>query len=472
MTAEPRHNLVVIGGGAAGLAAARTGAGLGARTLLVADGPIGGDCTFTGCVPSKTLIEHAARGASFAQAMTAVRDAIQTVAATETAEALRGEGIEVLSGVAVFRSREEIRVGGRGLAAGPCVIATGAHPAVPAVPGLADLPYLTSETVFDLYEPPRSLAVLGGGATGCELAQAFHRLGVEVTVVEGAARLLPGEAPEASAIIAEVFAREGISVRTGARVVAAAGAADGGIRLQLADGGPVEAQRLLVAAGRAPATGGLGLDRAGVRTGDRGHVVTNARLGTTAPGVYAAGDVTGRLQLTHAAYAMGRVAARNALGGRRQATYSEDGTPRVVFTDPEVAQVGLTESEAGDAGLDARVAYLPMSELDRAITSGHTDGFVALIAGPRRLVGHRGGGRVLGATIVAARAGEMIHEPALAIRTGMFTGRLAQTTHAYPTWSIAVQQAAAQFFGTYGGRTARAIDGRTKARWAMPAPGR
>jgi pyruvate/2-oxoglutarate dehydrogenase complex dihydrolipoamide dehydrogenase (E3) component len=431
MTTDQGHDLIVIGGGAAGLAAARTGAGLGARTLLVAEGPIGGDCTFTGCVPSKTLIEHAARGASFAEAMTAVRDAVQTIAATETADVLRGEGIEVLPGRAVFL--------------------VGARPAVPSVPGLGGLPYLTSETVFGLEERPRSLAVLGGGTTGCELAQAFHRLGVRVDVVEAADRVLPGADPDASEVVADVLAREGLTVRTGAGVVAAE-AASGGVRLRLAGGAVVDADRLLVAVGRAPATAGLGLDAAGVRTGGTGHVITDRRLATTARGVYAAGDVTGRLQLTHAAYAMGRVAARNALGGRRRAAYADDGVPWVVFTDPEVAQVGLTETEAGP---DARVVYLPMTELDRAVTAGRTDGFVKLVAGPRRLLGHRGGGRLLGATIVAARAGEMIHEPALALRTGMFTGRLAQTVHAYPTWSIAVQQAAAQFFGGHGGRTAR-----------------
>ncbi|TDE35700.1 FAD-dependent oxidoreductase [Actinomadura sp. 6K520] len=454
MTTGSGHDLIVLGGGAAGLAAARTGAGLGARTLLVADGPIGGDCTFTGCVPSKTLIEHAGRGASFTEAMAAVRGAIQAIAATETAEVLRGEGIEVLSGRAAFRSRRMVAVGARELRAGSFVIATGARPAVPPVPGLADVPYLTSDTVFGLDDPPRSLAVLGGGTTGCELAQAFGRLGVEVTVVEAADRLLPQADPDASGVIADVFAREGITVRTGTGVVAA-GAASGGVRLELSGGDPVEAQRLLVAVGRTPVTDGLGLDAAGVRTGDTGRVITGRRLATTAVGVYAAGDVTGRLQLTHAAYAMGRVAARNALGGRRKASYRDDATPRVVFTDPEVAQVGLTVAEAVEAGLDARVAELPMSDLDRAVTAGRTDGFVRLVAGPRRLLGHRGGGRVLGATIVAARAGEMIHEPALAMRTGMFTGRLAQTVHAYPTWSIAVQQAAAQFFGAYGGRTAR-----------------
>lgn len=224
------------------------------------------------------------------------------------------------------------------------------------------------------------------------------------------------------------------------------------MRLEFERGEPVEAERLLVAVGRVPVTDGL----AGLGLDGRGHIEVDRHLATSLPGVYAAGDVTGLMPFTHAAYAMGRIAAANALG--RKETFTTAGIPRVVFTDPEVAQVGLTEHEADGT---ARVAYLPMSEVDRAITADATDGFVKLIAGPRRLLGYRGGGRVLGATIVAARAGEMIHEPALAIRTGMFTGRLAQTVHAYPTWSIAVQQAAAQFFGTYGHRTARPATDRT-----------
>jgi pyruvate/2-oxoglutarate dehydrogenase complex dihydrolipoamide dehydrogenase (E3) component len=207
-----------------------------------------------------------------------------------------------------------------------------------------------------------------------------------------------------------------------------------------------------VPAGRRPVTDGLDLDRAGVTRDDRGHIVTDDHLATTAEGVYAAGDVTGRMPFTHAAFAMGRLAAGNALSRRRR-RYDSTATPWVTFTDPEVARVGITEAAAAARG--GRVAHLPMSEMDRAVTAGRTDGFITLIAGPRRLLRHLGGGQIVGATIVAARAGEMIHEPALAMATNMFTGRLAEATHAYPTWSYGIQLAAAQFFVPIGGRRAR-----------------
>jgi pyruvate/2-oxoglutarate dehydrogenase complex dihydrolipoamide dehydrogenase (E3) component len=225
----------------------------------------------------------------------------------------------------------------------------------------------------------------------------------------------------------------------------------------LGPGERIAADRLLVATGRQAVADGLGLADAGVRLDERGCIATDRHLATTAPGIYAAGDVTGRMPFTHAAFAMGRMAARNALRRRRMraAAFETSAIPWVVFTDPEVAQVGLAEAQAATAHAGARVAFLPISEVDRAVTAGRTEGFVKIIAGRRRVLGAAGGGRVLGATIVAARAGEMIHETALAMRTGMFTGRLAQTTHAYPTWSLAVQQAAAQFFGQFGGRTAR-----------------
>jgi pyruvate/2-oxoglutarate dehydrogenase complex dihydrolipoamide dehydrogenase (E3) component len=459
----PVHDLIVIGGGAAGLAAARTAAAGRARTLLVSEGEIGGECTFTGCVPSKTLIEHAARGAPFDDAMAAVRKAVAAIAATETAAVLEGEGIEVVRGRAAFVSAGEIEVGGRRFRGRRYVVATGSRPAVPPVPGLAAVPYLTSEDVWELTRQPASLAVLGGGATGCELAQAFRRLGTAVTVVEEAGRLLTAADPRAARVIGDVFRRDGIDLRTGASATAVEPDGDGA-RLTLASGATVPAARLLVAAGRSPVTAGLAAEAAGIRLDERGYVLTGPDLATTAPGIYAAGDVTGRMPFTHAAYAMGRLAARNALRRKPSrrgvfsatfgTSFSTAAIPWVVFTDPEVAQVGLTEAEAaGRRG--ARVAYLPMSEADRAVAADATDGFVTLIAGPRRLLGGAGGGRVLGATIVAARAGEMIHEVALAMRTGMFTGRLAQAVHAYPTWSLPVQQAAAQFFGEYGGRTAR-----------------
>ena len=458
------YDLIVVGGGAGGMAAARAGVRAGARTLLVQDGPIGGDCTFTGCVPSKTLIEAAARGEPFPRAMARVHATVAAIAATEDTAVFRREGVAVVHGRARFRRRREVEVDGRRFRARRFVLATGARPRIPEVPGLQQVAYLTSETVFDLSALPASLAVLGGGPLGCELAQSFARLGAQVTVVQSGDRLLPREEPEASQVVTDVFRREGIDVRLRRRVTQVTPVApitpgdgdagsDRGACLLLGSGETVRAQVLLVAAGRVPVTDGLDLDAAGVAVDDRGFIRTDEHLATTAPGVYAVGDVTGRLQLTHAADEMGRLAAANALGRYRWRRFDPSRTPWVTFTAPEVARVGMTEAQAAAHG--GRVAYLPMTEVDRAVTAGQTDGFVKLIAGPRRLLGRLGGGRVLGATIVAGRGGEMIGQPALALRTGMFPGRLARTTHAYPTWSTAVQQAAAQFFLEIGGRHAR-----------------
>jgi pyruvate/2-oxoglutarate dehydrogenase complex dihydrolipoamide dehydrogenase (E3) component len=466
-------DVIVIGGGAAGLGAARAAAASGASVLLVSEGEIGGECTFTGCVPSKTLIEAAARGVSFGEAMTAVRRSVGMIAAAETAEVLAREGVTVLRGQAEFTAPLTLSAAGRALRARGFVIGTGSQPAVPPVPGLAQAGYLTSETIWGLDVLPARLAVLGGGAVGCELAQAFARLGSQVTLIEAAPRLLPAADPAASQVIAEVLRAEGISVRTG---TAAASARRHGqaVAVTLASGQDLAAGRLLVAAGRQPVTGHLGLDAAGVRLDERGCVITDRHLATTARGIYAAGDVTGRMPFTHAAFAMGRIAARNALRSRRAAPARFDAVPIpwVVFTDPEVAQVGLTETQAASAHSGARVAFVPMGEVDRAVTAGRTEGFVKIVAGGRPVLGKAGGGRVLGATIVAVRAGEMIHEPALAMRTGMFTGRLAQAVHAYPTWSLAIQQAAAQFFGEFGGRSARPAraDARATDAGEQPAP--
>jgi pyruvate/2-oxoglutarate dehydrogenase complex dihydrolipoamide dehydrogenase (E3) component len=449
-------DLIVIGGGAAGLGAARAAAVSGANVLLASEGEIGGECTFTGCVPSKTLIDAAARGAGFAEAMAAVRRSVGAIAATETAEVLGREGVTVLRGHAEFTAPLTLSVVGQELRARRFVIGTGSLPAVPRVPGLARADYLTSETIWELANLPARLAVLGGGAVGCELAQAFARLGSEVTIIEAAPRLLPAADPAASQVIAGVLRAEGIGVHTGT-AAASARRADQAVTVTLASGEELTADRLLVATGRRPVTGHLGLDAAGVVLDESGYIVTDGHLATTAPGIYAAGDVTGRMPLTHAAFAMGRIAARNALRPRHavRARFDPVPIPWVVFTDPEVAQIGLTEMQAALAHPGARVAFLPIGEADRAVTAARTEGFVKLIAGRRPVLGTAGGGRVLGATIVAARAGEMIHEPALAMRTAMFTGRLAQAVHAYPTWSLAIQQAAAQFFGEFGGRTAR-----------------
>ncbi|MGH9064879.1 MAG: dihydrolipoyl dehydrogenase family protein [Acidimicrobiales bacterium] len=461
------YDLLVIGGGAGGLGAARAAARRRARVALVHHGPIGGECTFTGCVPSKALIEAAARGATFHEAMAAAHRAIEAIAATETREALAREGIEAVPGWARFLSPSTVDVDGRALHARRVVVATGAGPALPPVPGLGGIRCLTNETVFALEALPASLVVLGGGPVGAELAQAFARLGARVTVVEALDRLLPREEPEASAVVAQAFSSEGIDVRLGSPVagvdpltgvdplagldpLAGAGPA---ARLHLGDGTSVDAGSVLVATGRSPRTDGLGLEEAGVELDQRGFIVTDDHMATTARGIWAVGDVAGRLQLTHAADEMGRVAVANAFAPLPYRRFRADRVPWVTFTSPEVARVGLTEAEA--AGLGARVAEVPMAEVDRAVAAGDTRGFCKLVVGPRKLLGNLAGGRVLGATVVAARGGEVVHEAALAMRAHLFPAQLALTTHAYPTWSMAIQQAASQCFIGVGGRRAR-----------------
>lgn len=448
-------DLVVIGGGATGIGAARTARSKGASVVMVERGRIGGDCTFTGCVPSKAVIEAAERGDSFANTMAQAHRAVEQVAATESAAVLRHEGIDVVEGVARFTSPGTIDLDGKRVRTDRVVIATGARPAVPPIPGIESVEYLTNETLFDLSSLPSSVAVLGGGPLGVEMAQAFARLGSDVTIIESADRLLPREERLASATLGRVFTESGIAVRTGSTVEKVERLDNApGVRLHLADASVVEAQALLVAVGRTPTSDGLGLDAAGVAVDRQGFVQVDDRLRTTARGIFAAGDVAQRLQFTHVAYATGRIAALNALSRVPVHRFRSAAVPWVTFTGPEVARVGLTEAEAAARG--ARVAFLPMTEVDRAIAAGRTDGFVKIIAGPRTLLRGTAGGRLLGATIVAPRAGEMIHEIVLGMRAGMFPARLALTTHAYPTWSMAVQQAAAQFFGEIGGRSARA----------------
>lgn len=462
--------LCVIGGGAAGLAAAFQARRRGAEVTLVERDRLGGDCTWTGCVPSKGLLDRARDVAAArrqgcddsgndARILEEARTVVAAIAADESAPVLQRLGVRVRLGDAAFTAPGRVSVDGEPVDADRVVLATGAQAAVPTIPGLEAARPLTNATVFDLPRAPARLAVLGGGPVGVELGQAFARLGSRVTLLEARAQLLPREDPEAAAVLGGVLAAEGLDVRTGAHVTRVSRDAEA-VRLELADGAVVDADELLVATGRVPVTDGLGLERGAIRTDARGFVQVDDRLRTSANAVWAAGDVTGAPPLTHLAYDQGALAADNALR-RRARRFDGRVMPQAIYTDPEVARVGMTEADAAErVGDAARVAKVAFRRVDRGRIADRTEGFVKLIAGPRRPTGRLGGGQLLGATIVGPTAGDMIAECALAMRTRMLVGRLAQTVHPYPSWSLAVRQAAAQFFRAEAGGRARPPRGR------------
>lgn len=445
-------DLVIIGGGAAGLGAARAARRRNASVTLVSDGPLGGDCTFSGCVPSKTLLSAARRGLDFSDAMIEVQRVISSIATNENIDVLKGEGVNVVSGRGRFVDATSLDVEGTMLHSRRFIVATGAGPLVPPIPGLDSVPILTNENVFAQSKAPGHLAILGGGPVGIEMAEAFALLGSTVTVVEAATRVLPREEPETSEVITAYLEQLGVKMLTGTSCtsVSQLGRAT---QLEFDSGPPVVADALLVAVGRIPSSRDLGLERVGVAVDARGFVEVNTRMRTSLPHIFAAGDVALPLQFTHVADETGRIAAANALSRVPLRKFHPEWIPMVTYTSLEVARVGVVEQQAPK---NSRVAYLPMTEFDRAVMSGEERGFVKIIVTPRRLSGNLAGGAVTGATIVAPRAGEMLQEIVLAMRARMWPARLATATHAYPTWSLAVQQTAAQFFGEFGGRIARA----------------
>lgn len=444
------HDLIIIGGGTAGLGAARNAAIAGAKPLLITDGPIGGDCTWTGCVPSKTLISQAKQNIAFSDAISTVHRIVEEIAATENADVLRVEGIDVVEGRGVIASPGEVVVNAQRYRASNIVIATGSRAAVPPIPGLDDVAYITNEDLFDLTSLPPRLGIIGGGAIGCEMAMAFAGFGSAVTIFEGASRLLPVEEPDASAVVERAMVHAGVSLQLGS-LVQGVRSDDEGIHVEV-DGISTVVDTLLVAAGRTPNTRGLGLVDLGMNVTNSGHIVVDEKLRTSVSGISAAGDVIGLLPFTHSADEQARMASAHALGKGARWKYDASTTPWVTFTTPEVARVGLTEN---DSPKGSRVAHLPLHHVDRAITEGRTDGFVKLIAGPKPFTRGFLGGQIVGATIVADRAGEMIHGPTMAARLGMFVGRLAQVTVPYPTWTTAIQQAAGMFFQPISGLEAR-----------------
>ncbi len=433
-------DLLVVGGGTAGIVGAKTAARLGARVLLVERERTGGDCLWTGCVPSKALLAAAGVAASarngyrfgievaevavdFAKVMGHVRASIQHIAPVDSVEALEKASVCVRTATARFTGPDSAEIDGTTVRFRQALVATGASPAVPPIPGLSEVDYLTSETVWGLSELPAELVVLGGGSIGCELGQAFARLGSSVSVVEGASRILPREDPPASAAVARALVDDGVELHTGSGVTRAERVSPGAGVLHLESGQQVPFSRLLVAVGRAPRTSDIGLAAAGVEIDDRGFVVVDDLLRTTNPRVWAAGDLTGHPQFTHTAGVHASLAASNAiLGVRRKVDLTAE--PRVTFTDPEVAAVGL-ETDRVPPGL--RTIDWSHSHVDRAVAEGTFGGFARLVIDKR--------GRVLGATVVGPRAGETLGELTLAITRGLTTRDLAGVTHAYPTYN-------------------------------------
>lgn len=447
------YDLVVIGGGTAGLVSAMGAAGLGARVALVEQHLLGGDCLNSGCVPSKALIRSArvvgearrsgALGVAlgspqvdFPAVMRRMRERRAEIAANDSAERFARAGIDVFFGEGRFTDRRTVIVGDARLRFSRAVIATGGRPTAPPVPGLDGVAFLTNETVFSLTELPRRLLVLGAGPIGCELAQAFARFGSQVTLMDLAPRVLPREEADASALVAGQLVADGITLSLGATLerVERAGSA---IRVHLQDrdrdaAAPVvhEGDALLVAAGRAPNVEGLHLDAAGVAA-TRDGVVVDDRLRTSNPRVYASGDVASAYKFTHAADALSRIVLQNALFyGRRKASALV--IPWVTYTDPEVAHVGVTSADVERSGGRLRTITIPLSDVDRAVLDEATGGFVRV---------HHERGVIRGGTIVAPHAGEIIGELAYAMTHGGTLSKLSGVVHPYPTQAEALRKA-------------------------------
>ena len=443
-TPTGRYHLVAIGGGTAGIIAALGAAGLGARTAIVERHLLGGDCLNFGCVPSKALLRaarsayqvaHAARFGQhvgnvplpdFGQVMERLRQLRAHISRHDSARRFASLGVDVYLGNATFTGPTTLEVDGQTLEFRRAVIATGARAAHPAIPGLQEVGYLTNETVFSLTTLPRRLIVIGSGPVGCELAQAFRRLGSEVHLVNRSEGVLPKEDPVAAAIVQSQFQREGLHLHLGWTIARAEATGDSK-SLVIERGGEKKkliADAILVGVGRSPNVEGLGLEAAGVQYTTQG-VAVNDRLQSTNRRIFAAGDVCSRHQFTHAADAMARICIQNALFlGRKK--LSSLIVQRCTYTDPEVAHVGLTPAEARQQGIEIDSFRADLSEVDRAILDGETEGFA--VVQTRKGTGHLGG-----ATIVASHAGEMIGEITLLMTRRLSLGTLAGVIHCYPT---------------------------------------
>jgi pyruvate/2-oxoglutarate dehydrogenase complex dihydrolipoamide dehydrogenase (E3) component len=452
-TPRDRYDLVVLGAGTGGLVSAAIAVGLGARVALIERSLMGGDCLNVGCVPSKSLLRAArawseareaearfggpaAPGAGdFGAAMERMRRIRAELSPLDSAPRFRDLGADVFLGDGRFTGPDRLEVNGKTLRFRRAILATGGRAALPDVPGLRDAAPLTNETIFTLTELPPRLLIVGGGPIGCELAQAFARFGSRVALVESAPRLLPRDDPDAARIVKAALERDGVAVRVGAQLQGVA--RDGMLRrARVAVGGTEEeitAEQILVAAGRMPNIEGVGLEVAGVRSGPRG-VETDDRLRTTSTRIFAVGDVNGRMAFTHAADAQARIAVQNALFfGRKKA--SDLVVPWCTYTSPEVAQVGIDDDEAARHGNRVETITIALEEVDRARIDGDGEGFLR--------VHLRGGSdRIIGATVVAPHAGDLIAPLVAAMTAGIGLDRLGSSIHPYPTLADLVRRAA------------------------------
>lgn len=450
------YDLVVLGAGSAAFAAAIKATEAGYRVALVEQGTLGGTCVNVGCVPSKALLRagelawvaghHPFAGLSTSSgpvdlaALVAQKDElVETLRKVKYVDLVESYGFTVIGGHASFSGPDELEVDGQSVRARTYLVATGASPVAPPVPGLAEAGYLTSTSALELTEIPKHLIVIGANAIGLELGQFFLHIGSEVTFVDVAERIAPFEEPEVSQALTSVLVSQGATVRTSAQVLAVH-RSDGQTEVTLGVGERelvLTADQVLVATGRRPNTHGLGLEAAGVEVGAQGAVVVDEELRTSNPRVFAAGDVTGAPQYVYVSAYEGSLAVDNALlGARRQVDLT--GLPRVIFTSPPVASAGLTEAQAREAGWKVETSVLPLQAVPRALVDHDTRGLVKLVA-------EAGTGRLLGASVLAKGAGDVVQSAVLAIRHGITTAELAATFHPYLTMAEALKLASQTF---------------------------
>ncbi len=454
-TPKPSYNLVVIGAGAGGLVSAASAAGVGARVALIESHLLGGDCLTVGCVPSKALLRCAKAAAAvrnaaefgvkingdvsvdFGFVMERMRRLRASIAPVDSAQRYSAKlGVDVFIGKGTFTGKNTIEVNGQTLNFAKAVVATGGTAAVPNIPGLQQVPYLTNASIFNLTDLPARLGVIGAGPIGLELAQAFQRFGSQVTVFSRSDKILPKEDPDAAKIVENSLRRDGV---TFAYNVNYKGVESRGrkppVTMVLENGSgerTLEFDALLVAAGRKPAVKGLGLEDAGVEYDERMGVAVNDRLQTTNPNIYAVGDVASKYQFTHMADFGARLVIRNALFFGRD-NFSNLLIPWATYTDPEVAHVGLYEKDLQERNIAFATFTREFSDVDRGIVDGETEGFVKIHV-------KKGTDQILGATIVGSHAGDMISEITVAMQSGMGLGKLANVIHPYPTAAEAIRQ--------------------------------